>query len=140
MRRISFVVSLVVFAFLVSACTRKSEQTTKVEAAHVEKNDETGLADLTLTEHASRRLGITTAPVLADGVRQSVPYAAVIYDDGGGTWVYTSPEPLNFVREEILVERIHGDTAVLTSGPAVGTAVVTVGVAELYGAESGVGH
>ena len=32
------------------------------------------------------------------------------------------------------------DLAVLTGGPAAGTAVVSVGAAELYGTEFGVGH
>jgi len=33
------------------------------------------------------------------------------------------------------VERVVGDRALLTSGPAVGTAVASVGVSLLYGAE-----
>ena len=40
-----------------------------------------------------------------------------------------------FVREAIGVERIDGDTAYLSEGPAAGTEVVTVGAAELFGAE-----
>jgi hypothetical protein len=43
------------------------------------------------------------------------------------------------VRSAIDVASIEGDRALLTSGPPVGTTVVTVGVAELYGAETGVG-
>ena len=35
---------------------------------------------------------------------------------------------------------IDGDVAVLSSGPPVGTRIVTVGVAELFGTEFGVGH
>jgi hypothetical protein len=132
-----FIIVAVSLAFFVSGCTRKTEKATKVEAAHVEKNEETGLAHLTLTEQAATRLGIATTPVVADG---NVPYAAVIYDDHGGTWVYTNPEPLNFVRQEITIDHIQGEVAVLSDGPAVGMNVVTVGVAELYGTESGVGH
>jgi hypothetical protein len=33
-----------------------------------------------------------------------------------------------------------GDYAILTEGPEPGTSVVTVGVAELFGAEFSVGH
>jgi hypothetical protein len=68
-----------------------------------------------------------------------IPYAAVIYDLHGETWTYTSPEPLTFVRQAITVDYIEGDMAVLSDGPAAGTQVATVGVAELYGADTGVG-
>jgi hypothetical protein len=64
-----------------------------------------------------------------------VPYAAVLYDAHGDAWTYTSPEPLTFVRHRITVDNIQGDLAFLSSGPPVGTLVVTVGAAELYGAE-----
>lgn len=72
-------------------------------------------------------------------LKKVVPYSAVIYDLTGGTWVYTSPEPLTYVREPISVDYIEGDMAVLADGPDVGTLVATVGVAELYGIDTGVG-
>jgi hypothetical protein len=53
--------------------------------------------------------------------------------------VYTSTDDLSFVREHIEVEGIEGNRAVLSEGPAAGTEVVTVGVAELFGAEHGIG-
>ncbi len=61
-----------------------------------------------------------------------------MYDPEGGTWVYTNPEPLVFERAAITVDFIDGETAALLKGPAEGTLVVTVGSAELYGAEFGV--
>ena len=79
--------------------------------------------------------------MLASGttLRKIVPYAAVIYDVNGGTWVYTKePNALSFVRQSITVDYIEGDLAFLTDGPPAGTEVVTVGGAELYGAETGV--
>jgi hypothetical protein len=72
-------------------------------------------------------------------LRKLIPYAAVIYDAHGDTWVYANPQPLVFVRHRISVNYIEGDLAVLFAGPAAGTQVVTVGAAELYGAETGVG-
>jgi hypothetical protein len=72
--------------------------------------------------------------------RLTVPYAAVLYDPQGTNWVYTSPEPLVFVRHQIKVDYIEGDLAVLSDGPPVGTAVVTDGSVELFGAEFKVGH
>jgi hypothetical protein len=67
-----------------------------------------------------------------------VPYAAVLYGVHGETWVYTNPEPLVYVRQPIVVDHIEGDVAVLSEGPQVGTAVVTVGASELFGTETGV--
>jgi len=95
-----------------------------------------------LTEKAAERLDIQTSAVRDEQVngskRKVVPYAAVIYDLEGGTWVYTNPAPLSFVRESITIDFIEGDQVVLMEGPSSGTEVVTVGVAELYGAETGV--
>jgi biotin carboxyl carrier protein len=74
------------------------------------------------------------------GVQQKVvPYAAVIYDLHGDTWAYTNPQPLTYIREHIGVEYIDGDLAVLSQGPIPGTQVVTVGAAELFGTEFGIG-
>lgn len=70
--------------------------------------------------------------------RKIVPYAAVLYGVNGETWVYTNPEPLVFVRSPITIDYIDGDLAVLSEGPEAGTAVVTVGAAELFGTETGV--
>ena len=64
-----------------------------------------------------------------------VPYGAVYYDGKGAAWAYVNPKPLTFERQSIRVERIVGDLAVLSEGPAVGTPIVTVGAAMLYGAE-----
>jgi hypothetical protein len=69
----------------------------------------------------------------------AIPYAALIYDVHGGTWVYVKePNALSFYRESVTVDYIKGDLAYLTESPPVGTEVVTVGGAELYGAETGV--
>jgi hypothetical protein len=67
--------------------------------------------------------------------RKVVPYSAVYYDGQGAAWVYVSTQPLTFERQRIEVERIEGDLAVLSGGPTVGTAVVTVGAPMLYGVE-----
>jgi hypothetical protein len=76
----------------------------------------------------------------SEAQRKIVPYAAVMYGPHGETWVYTNPEPLTFIRHSIAIDYIDGDQVVLSDGPPTGTKVVTVGVAELYGTESGVGH
>jgi hypothetical protein len=71
--------------------------------------------------------------------RTVVPYSAVVYDADGKTWAYTNAEGLVFVRYEIVVDRIENNVAFLSGGPPVGTLVVTVGAAELWGVETGVG-
>lgn len=97
-----------------------------------------------LTEQAAERLGIETAAISDSQVqsaggetslRKVVPYSAVLYDVDGTAFVYTSPQPLTFVRAPISVDYIKGDLAVLSDGPSSGTTVVTVGSAELFGAE-----
>lgn len=71
----------------------------------------------------------------SDKVHKVVPYGAVYYDSGGTAWVYTNPKRLVFERRRIGVERVVGNLAVLSDGPPVGTPVVTVGAALLFGAE-----
>ena len=78
-------------------------------------------------------------PLSAKMQRSVVPYNAVIYDLKGDTWVYTSPAPLSYVRHHVKVDYIDDDTAILAEAPPVGTKVVSVGVAELFGAEFGIG-
>jgi hypothetical protein len=63
----------------------------------------------------------------------------VVYGLKGETWAYTSPAPLTFVRQLITIDHIDGDDVFLVDGPAAGTAVVTVGVPELYGTDTGIG-
>jgi len=70
--------------------------------------------------------------------RMVIPYSAVIYGVNGETWVYVNPEPLVFVRQPIVIDYIDEDQAYLVEGPEVGATVVTMGVAELFGAETGV--
>jgi len=95
---------------------------------------------VTLTKDAARRLDVQTAVVGTDGARTTVPYAAVFYDPTGATWTFTNPGGRTYVRVPIAVDHIDGDVAYLTEGPPAGTAVVTVGGPEVYGAEIGVGE
>jgi hypothetical protein len=137
---------LILAALALAACTRDSETHHKVEPAHVVHIDGTELSRLTLTPKAMERLDIQTAFVQEAPVSRSpsprkvVPYAAVLYDVSGRTWVYTRTEAQSFVRARIVVDYIEGNVAVLSDGPPIGTAVVTVGGAELFGTEFDVGH
>ena len=64
-----------------------------------------------------------------------IPYSAIYYDGKGSAWVYVNTKPLVFERQRVGVERVVGDLAVLSNGPSVGTSVVTVGAAMLWGTE-----
>jgi hypothetical protein len=116
------------------------EATGHAEPGVLKHVDGESLSRVVLTRHAAQRLGIETSPVRTVAKGTAVPYAALIYDPQGETWVYTSPERLVFVRAPIEVGRIEGKVAYLSDGPASGTEVVAVGGAELYGVEFEVGH
>jgi hypothetical protein len=130
--------SLVIF-------TRASADETETgysEPAVVEPIEGTSLNRVTLSQKASERLGIETAAVEDEEVggapAKVLPYSAVLYDANGDTWTYTNPEPLVFIRHQISIDRVDGESAILSEGPDAGTKVVTVGAAELIGTEFGV--
>lgn len=138
-------VCLLAAGLVLAGCHQKPTAAAKVRPASVEHIEGSDLARVTLTEHAARRLRIETAAVrevatTRSGRRSVVPYAAVLYDAQGDTWVYASPESLRYVRHAIEIDYIDGDMAVLSSGPPIGTTVVTVGALQLFGAEFEIGH
>jgi hypothetical protein len=89
---------------------------------------------------AAKAVGLQTAPIRQDGQETVIPYDAVIYGADGNTYAYTAPEPRTFVRQEINIDHVAGDNAMLSDGPPAGTEVVTVGAAEVYGTEFEVAH
>lgn len=158
------IILLVVVAAAVQGCSSApAPAAEKEKPSVVEAVEGSDLKRVLLTEKAAQRIGVETVMVeelipmtgeskketLKDGgsaapsptkaPMQAVPYAAVIYDTKGDTWLYTNPEPLSFVRQRISVDRIDGEWAVLSENLPANTRIVTVGVAELYGAETGVG-
>ena len=98
---------------------------------------------VTLSAQASKRLGIQFADVTAGASASDsgaeLPYNALLYDASGGEWVFVSPAPNIYMRTAVKVERIDGDKVIVSKGPAAGSKVVTMGAAELYGIEFGVG-
>src|SRR5215208_6579712 len=130
--------SLVIF----TRASADETETSYSEPAKVEPIEGSSINRVTLSQKAAERLGIETAAVEdeeAGGAPAKVlPYSAVLYDANGDTWTYTNPEPLVFVRHQISIDRVDGESAILSDGPDVGTKVVTVGAAELIGTEFGV--
>jgi hypothetical protein len=133
-------VVLILATTLVGACKdQPAEEEATSGAATVEAVEGTDTSRVTLTADAARRLDVQTAAVRADAAGTQIPYGAVLYDPSGDTWAFVNVEGRTFVRESIDVDHIEGDRAFLKDGPAVGAKVVTVGSAEIYGAELGVG-
>lgn len=140
-RRRWMVTALVIGAVTLAGCAKTSSDAELVgpaKLAPVAGSED--VQQITLTEKAVQRLDLQTAPIAQEGAELVIPYAAVVYDADGKTWAYTSPKTLTYVRSPITVARIVGDKAFLSAGPAVGTSVVTVATAELYGTEAGIGY
>jgi hypothetical protein len=129
-----------------SACSGEAssgydyETATHHEPAKLEPIKGTDVQRVIFDAEAAKRAGVQTAPVRENGQETVIPYAAVIYTPDGAEYTYTAPKPLTYVRQEIEVERVDGDSVVLSDGPPAGTEVVTVGAAEVYGTEFEVAH
>lgn len=143
------ILTVITVSFLITACKKWESNYEKIEPAHIEHLENSELSKLTLTEKAIERIDILIDTVsevsIAPGndgqnTQKVVPYAAVLYDAKGHTWVYTNPEPLEFLRHEIKIEKIVNGITYLLEGPPTGTKVVVQGAAELYGTEYEVGH
>jgi hypothetical protein len=125
---------MTVAALQLAACGPKPSTTEKIPPSTLEEIEGSDLKRVILTEKAAERIDLQTVPV--SGL--VVPYSAVIYDTEGNTWIYTNPAPLTFVRASIVIDHIEGDQAFLSQGLESDAPIVTVGVAEIYGAETGV--
>jgi multidrug efflux pump subunit AcrA (membrane-fusion protein) len=130
-------------ALALPACgaSSESEDGGSQAPARLEAVAGTDLERVVLTTEAADRIDLQTAPVVVGGApgQVAIPHAAVFYGLSGETWTYASPEALTYVRTPITVDHIDGDLAYLTDGPEPGAEVVTVGAAELYGVETGIG-
>jgi hypothetical protein len=131
------IIILIFVGFLLPACGGGQIPVTgdKVAPSKLEPIEGTDLSRVILTEKAAERIGVQTVPAKSSRV---IPYSAVIYDTEGNTWIYTNPAPLTFVRQLVTVDFIDGDSAYLSQELKSSDPIVTVGVAEIYGAETGV--
>jgi len=135
------VAALVCAVVSLAACQPKVEPHDAQQPVELHPIEGTDLNRLTLTDAAIERLALVTGQVReaelpgTGAARRVVPYSALIYDPQGQPWVYTSPEPRTFVRHRVEVDRVRDSLVVLADGPPIGTEVVTIGAAELYGAE-----
>ena len=110
------------------------------EPAELEPIKGTDVQRVIFDAEAAERVNLQTAPIRQNGQETVIPYDAVIYGADGNTYAYTSPEPLTYVRQEISIDHVDGDSVMLSDGPPAGTEVVTVGATEVYGTEFEVAH
>jgi hypothetical protein len=125
---------LILASLLLPACGAKPTTTEKINPVTLEEIEGSELKRVILTDKAAERIDVQTHAVSG----MVIPYAAVIYDIEGNTWIYTNPAPLTFVRAPIEIDHIEGDQAFLSQALESDAPIVTVGVAEIYGAETGV--
>jgi hypothetical protein len=124
--------------FSLNGCAQPAAvaETAAEAPATVEKNATTGIARITLSQRAIERLQLSTETVKpAADASVVIPYAALLYDAQGKTWVYANTAPRVYERQAVTVTKVEAGAVTASAGPAVGTAVVTVAAAELFGAE-----
>jgi hypothetical protein len=129
-------------ALQLSACSGKAKEVAVAndeKPATLQPIKGTSRLEVKLSAKAAERLGIRTASIrlarIGGAERKVIPYSAVLYDEHGNTYAYTSPQPRIFVRQRVKVDRIEDSEAILSHGPPSGTAVVSVGAPELHGVE-----
>ncbi len=83
-----------------------------------------------------QRLGVTV-PLTGAKKSLTLPWSAVVFDVHGGTWVYEKIGSQRYIRRRVAVQYTIGADAVLLNGPSAGTTIVTKGVQQLFGVETG---
>ncbi len=121
-----------------SAC----KEVEKAEKVHYEpakvtpiKGDPDERKIVTLTKEGADRIVLRTGRVTGKGHDLSIPYASLLYEKNGGTYVYANPKGLIFVPTHVEVDRVVGNRVLLKHGPPAGTKVVTQGAQQVHGAE-----
>jgi hypothetical protein len=133
------VAAVLVVVLALGACGAEVESELAQSPIQIEEIEGSDTSRITLSESAAERLDIQTASVASSGNGFVVPSAAVNIDPSGVYWVYTSPDSLVFIREQLSNAHEEGLQTFFDIGPGLGMAVVTTGVPELYGAEIGIG-
>jgi hypothetical protein len=138
-RRRRLAVGLAVLALTMTACGEVETPSgdDDYHPATVDSADPSAPPTVKFTEDAVRRVELLTNVVTGSKGNLIVDYAALIYDKKGLPWVYAVTEPLTFVRVEVKVKQVVGNTVTLSEGPPPGTEVVTQGATEVYGSELG---
>jgi hypothetical protein len=108
------------------------------EPAALESTGPDKPARITLTDEAVDRVALQTTEVKTLGKDLTVDHAALVFDKAGKPWVFTVVGPRTYVRAAIGIKETQDGVVIMSSGPPVGTQVVTVGAIELWGTELGI--
>ncbi len=127
-----------VLALAGCASTEEADSGEEYHPATVEEVAGSDTPRVSLTEDAAARIALETAEVRAVGGDAVVPYAALVYDGDGGSWVYVEDGSLSFVRRSVAVLRVEGDDVHVGRDLTSTDRVATTGVTEIYGAELGI--
>jgi hypothetical protein len=155
MRRDVVVVAAALSVATLAGCGSSQRTSPPPPPATLESVPGTASVRVHLTADAADALGLRTATIVQQvvggrpqlaalgatipAVRLTVPASAVVYRPTGAAYVFVVVGPLAYQREPVVVDYLVNDEAVLVSGPPDGTPVITVGAAEVLGAELGVG-
>ena len=111
------------------------EEATGYEPAKLEAVAGSDFKRVTFTGEGIRRIDLRKEAVRRVAGRPAVPHASVLYGPDGTTYVYVATGERSFMRRPVTVDRVDGRWALISRGPAVGSAVVTTGAVQVYGAE-----
>jgi hypothetical protein len=111
----------------------------QVPPARMERIGHSPTLSVVLTPLGARRIGIETAPAVANGPLVVIPYSALLYEPNGQTAVYVKVSALAYTRRFVTVSTVNDNQVMLTGGLQPGTEVVTRGGEELLGVQNGVG-
>jgi hypothetical protein len=128
----------VTLSVCLAGCSESTATHQPYKPAKVGPATAAGVKPVTFTAEGARRIGLATSAVANASGSLVVDYTALIYDSAGGSWVYTIPEPLTYLRTSVKISTVDRNRAFLADGPVVGTPVVTTGAAQLYGEELGI--
>jgi hypothetical protein len=127
--------AVVAAALVLTACQEVPSNLVKSEPYSLEPIEGTDMSWIKLSDDTAARIDLQTAEVRRNGKHKVVPHLSIIYNPYGQVFVYTKPRPQTYLRRPVTVDRVVDDRVLLTAGPPVGTAVVTVGAAELLATE-----
>jgi hypothetical protein len=128
----------VALSVCLAGCSQSAATHQPYKPAKVGPATAAGVKPVTFTAEGARRIGLATSAVTNANGSLVVDYTALIYDSAGGSWVYTIPEPLTYLRTAVKVSTVEQHRAFLAAGPLVGTPVVTTGAAQIFGEELGI--
>jgi len=141
-RQPGFIVLCLSVAFVIiglTGCGQAASSSGQVPPARMEHAGPGDALSVVLTPIGARRIGIKTAPAVADGKLVVIPYGALLYEPDGQTAVYIKVTGLIYTRRFVTVDTIDGNDVMLTGGLQPGIVVVTQGGEELLGVQNGVG-